>query len=262
MSDVTLTPGTFCWHELSTRDADGAQAFYGDLFGWGVNTDETPMGPYHKWTHGGGEFGAVFGMDGPMFEGVPSHWMPYVLVTSVDASVAKVKELGGTVVMEPMDVMEHGRMAVLTDPTGAAVSLWENKAHTGASTDPTTTGAPIWTELATRDKDAAFAFYTGLFGWRADEKSGGPMPYTEWWDGENCRGGMIVMDEKMGDAPPHWLTYFSVDDCDATVAKASGHEGASICVPAMDIPGVGRMAVITDPQGATFAVIKMSADHK
>lgn len=261
MSDVTLAPGSFCWHELSTRGADGARSFYSALMGWGVETDETPMGPYHKWTHAGGEFGAMYDMVGPMFEGVPPHWMPYVLVTSVDESVARAKELGATILMEPMDATDAGRLAVLQDPTGAHVSLWEAKSHAGSTVDGTQAGVPIWTELATRDLDAAVAFYTGLFGWRAERKADGPMPYTEWWDGDQCRGGMMEITPEMGEAPPHWLTYFSVDDCDACTSKAEAL-GADVCVPAFDIPGVGRMAVITDPQGATFAVIKMAHDVK
>ena len=113
----------------------------------------------------------------------------------------------------------------------------------------------IWNELATTDTTKAGAFYSGLFGWGLDKQTFGPMEYTIFQNGERGAGGMFELTPEMAGVPPHWLAYFSVDDCDAKVKKAT-ELGAKTIKPADDIPGVGRFAILQDPQGAVFAVIK------
>jgi predicted enzyme related to lactoylglutathione lyase len=191
--------------------------------------------------------------------GVPPHWNTYVCVTSADETAKKVAGLGGTVVLEPMDVLDVGRMSVILDAEGAAICTWEPKQHPGAAivNEP---GTFTWSELYTRDPDKARAFYTGLFGWNV-ETHAGEMEYTEWKVGDRSVGGMIKIAPEMGPMPPNWLTYFAVADTDDTVAKAKKAGGAAMMEP-MDIPEVGRFAVLADPQGAVFAVIKMAASHE
>jgi predicted enzyme related to lactoylglutathione lyase len=180
--------------------------------------------------------------------------LSYAAVASADESAAKAKELGATLMKEPFDVMDVGRMAVVQDPTGAVFALWEGRAHKGAGV-VNVPGALVWNELATTDTAKAGEFYRGLFGWKPDVQQFGPLEYTIFQNGERGAGGMFQITPEMTGVPPHWLVYFSVGDCDATVKKAT-ELGAKTMKPADDIPGVGRFAILTDPQGAAFAVIK------
>ena len=250
--------GNFCWFELGTTDQAAATEFYTKLFGW--SHDDTPlpgdMGIYTMLLLGDKEVGALYKL-GPQQAGVPPHWMPYVAVDSADAAVAKVTELGGNVIVPAFDVMEIGRMAVFADPTGATFSVWEAKEHCGTDV----AGAPgsaCWVELATRDTAAAKAFYTGLFGWNYKDSQNPAMAYTEWINGQQPIGGMMAQDGPQWEGvPPHWLTYFTVEDTDACAAQTV-ELGGQICVQPTDIPGTGRFAVLIDPQGATFAVINLT----
>jgi predicted enzyme related to lactoylglutathione lyase len=248
---------TFCWCELATADAAGAKAFYAALFGWSfADEDMGAMGTYTRILLDGGDLGGLFELTGPMFAGVPPHWMFHVSTPDVDASAATAVDLGGRVVLPPLDVPGAGRMAVIEDPTGAKLALWQAREHLGTTLDPMTPNAFGWVELQTRDVASARAFYRALFGWEA-KASAGSMPYTEWQlPGGPPFAGMIQIDERWGDAPSNWLGYVMVDDCDATFAEAC-QLGATPYVPPQDIEKVGRFAVIADPQGAVFAFIQM-----
>src|SRR5262245_41619546 len=166
-------PGNFCWFELATSDQPAAKKFYGGLFGWTAN--DAPMGPdafYTTFQLRGKKVGAAYAqMPDEVRQGVPPHWATYVTVTNVDQAVAKAKSLGGTVMAGPMDVAEHGRMAVLHDPTGAAINLWQVKQHQGVALWGEV-GTFCWSELLTRDTAAATKFYTALFGWTTKVKIG------------------------------------------------------------------------------------------
>jgi len=247
-------PGTFCWPELATTDQKGGVAFYRALFGWDVI--EQPIGPtdvYSMFTLRGLEVAAASTLQADERQlGVPSHWNSYVSVVSADESAKRAQELGGKVLAPAFDVMDAGRMAVLQDPTGAVISVWEPKRHIGAKIlrEP---GALGWTELLTNDTAAAEKFYTQLFGWKAKVSP----EYTEFSVGSSPDAGMMKLDPKWGDVPPHWMPYFQVNDCDATAAKATA-DGGQIHVPPSDIPNVGRFAMLADPQGATVAVIAIT----
>ncbi len=251
--------GNFCWFELGTSDQAGAKEFYTQLFGW--NFEDQPLPPemggtYTLWRVGDKEVGACYQL-GPQMEGVPPHWMPYVSVENCDAATAKVTELGGTVLMGPFDVMEHGRMTTFKDPTGATLSLWQPKNHYGADL----VGAPnsfCWGELSAIDAASAKPFYTGLFGWSLKESTDPSMPYTEFSNGPQPIGGILDMSGPGFEGiPPHWGIYFMVEDCDASAAKAA-ELGGKLMVPPTDIPHVGRFALIQDPQGAVFSIIKLT----
>jgi predicted enzyme related to lactoylglutathione lyase len=183
--------------------------------------------------------------------GVPPHWNAYVTVADADATSARARELGGTVLAPPFDVMDAGRMAVLQDPTGAVISIWQPVRHIGAKIlrEP---GALGWTELATGDTDAAETFYTKLFGWTA--KKGGP--YTEFAVGGTPDAGMLMLEDEWK-MPPCWMPYFQVTDCDSVAAKATAL-GGRVKMPSKDIEHVGRIAMLTDPQGALFYVISLA----
>ena len=254
--DVTRhEPGSFSWVELATTDAAAAKQFYGGLFGW-THVD-SPAGPdmvYTRFQLRGKDVAACYPQDKQQRErGIPPNWMSYVTVAKADATAAEAKKLGGTPMMEPFDVMEHGRMAVIQDPTGAVFSIWEPRQHIGVQVrdEPDTL---CWNELYTRDTAKATAFYTALFGWRAKTDPGG---YTEWHRADGAAvGGMIALDPQWGPMPPHWLPYFMVADCDASLKKAT-EAGARTLASPRDIPKVGRFALVADPQGAAFAIIKL-----
>jgi len=249
-------PGTFCWVELATKDGAAAKKFYTSLFEWKVDDMPIPDGSvYSMLQKNGKRVGALYQL-GPQQQGVLPHWNSYVSVASADASAAKAKELGGKVMVEPFEVMDAGRMAVISDPTGALFSLWEPRRHIGAQVvnEP---GAFCWNELYTTDPRKAAEFYSGLFGWTRDARHMDFGEYVIFKNGNAQIGGMMQLAKEWGPVPPYWLVYFAVDDCDRTVEKAKGL-GANAMMPPMDIENVGRFAVLTDPQRAAFAVIKLN----
>ena len=257
MSTTTAyAPGTFCWPELVTTDQDGARSFYTKLFGWA--SKESPMGEGETYTILLKEDRAVGALCRKRPEEPVPNWHAYVSVADAKQSVEKAKQLGGTVMMEPFDVMDLGIMAPVMDPTGAVVFLWQAKSMRGVDVmdEP---GSLVWTELMTRDVSKAKAFYTGLFGWSTREMGADMGNYVVFQRGSEDRkgaGGMMGMPQQApADAPSFWLPYFSVHDCDATSAKAQSL-GAKLKMPPTDIPTVGRFSVIEDPQGATFCILK------
>lgn len=258
MSQVNeYPPGTFCWVELGTTDAAGAKKFYGELFGWAFN--DQPVGPDLVYTMLQLEeknVAALYQLNKELTEQrVPPHWLSYVSVSNADETAGKTGGLGGKVLKEPFDVFDVGRMAVLQDPTGATFAVWQPRTHAGALlvNQP---GTLCWNELMTTDVAAAGKFYTALFGWTAESQQMGPVNYTSFVNGERPAGGMIAITKEMGDVPPYWLVYFAVADCDQTVGKTTSL-GGTITAPALDVPGVGRLAVAQDPQGAFFAFIRL-----
>lgn len=254
---TTHAPGTFCWVELAADDAEAARRFYTGLFGW--TTRDNPIGPgekdiYTVYQKDGQDAAASYGMmQDQRAAGMPPAWMSYVAVEDADATAAKVKELGGTVVAGPFDAMELGRMAFVKDPGGAVFAIWQAKAHPGVGVrgEPGSLG---WNELATNDAAQAKAFYGGLFGWQGDTQNMG-MEYTVFSGPTGMTGGMYTLTPEMAGMPPSWMPYFGVEDADAAAAKASSL-GATVLKGPDDIPNVGRFALIRDPQGAMFYIIK------
>lgn len=258
-TQMEFAPGSFCWAELATTDGPAAKKFYGELFGW--EADDIPVGPgmvYTMLKRDGKDTGALY-EKGEMMKDVPTHWASYISVASADEIAAKAKALGATVMKEPFDVMDVGRMAVIIDPTGASFCIWQAGKHTGFGVKGQT-NTVCWNELLTTDSTRAIDFYTRLFGWEANTH-GGPMAYTEWMNGAEHAGGMMQIAPHMGPVPPHWGIYIAVDDCDATFQKATSL-GARAFVPPMDIENVGRFSTMSDPQGAVFSIIKLAPQHE
>jgi predicted enzyme related to lactoylglutathione lyase len=249
-------PGAFCWVELGTTDPAAAKTFYGSLFGW--TPDDMPMPDGHAYTMfklAGLEAAAMYKLTGDMMkQSVPPHWMLYVNVASVDETIARAKAAGGQVMAGPFDVSDAGRMAVLRDPQGASISVWQPNKHIGIRVAGAT-GTLCWSELATTDRVKAREFYSQVFGWGPDISQMNGVEYTQWKVGETAVGGMLEMTAEWEGAPPHWMPYFLVADCSASADKAK-QLGGSICVPPVDIPNIGRFSVLTDPQGAYFSIFK------
>lgn len=253
MAKSTHAPGNFCWFECGSTDAAKSKSFYTQLFGW--QSKDVPMpgdcGTYTLLQSGGEDIAGLYELAGPQFQGVPSHWMTYVAVENVDEAAKRAVTLGGKVIAEPMDVPGVGRIACMQDPTGATISIANFDQHPGTSHK----GPFGWSELATRDTKRAQVFYTELFDWRA--KTDAKNPYTEFQAGGRSIGGMMAMTPQHGEAPPHWLPYVLVEDCDRITRKAA-ELGARTYVPPMDIENVGRFSVFADPAGAVLAVIKLT----
>lgn len=250
-------PGTFSWIDLATTDSEASKKFYTELFG--LKAVDTPAGPDMVYTMLMLEdkpVAALYQLDKEQQDqGIPSHWDSYVTVDNVDSTVEKVKALQGTVLKEPFDVMESGRMGIIQDPTGAVLALWQPKDDIGSQLK-NVPGSLCWNELITNDPDKANAFFTQLFDWGSETSEMINITYTAFMQGEMPIAGMYQKPAEMGNVPSHWMPYFAVEDCDQSCSKAQ-ELGATVLQPSMDIPETGRFAVIQDPQGAVFAIIKM-----
>lgn len=252
MTTGTRQPGEFCWINMLTPDPGKARDFFASLLGWTYT--EIPLVGGHAIGIGGQDFGGLFDLAGPNTPpGTPPHIGVMVKVASVDASCAKVAALGGRA-LPGFDIMDQGRMAVCFDPNGAAFDLWEARKGQGTAADSTRHGAPSWYESMTTDVGRAATFYSALFGWTPEVMALPDMEYTTFKLGDAYVAGMMSIPADMAGMPPHWSTYFTVNNVDATARDAAAL-GAAICVPPQDVPGVGRFCGITSPQGVTFFVI-------
>jgi uncharacterized protein len=253
---TSYAQGTPNWVDLQTSDQAAAKQFYSGLFGW--TYDDQPMGEgavYSMAELGGEHVAAIAPQPAELAAaGAPPMWNTYIAVDSVDDAIAKVEAAGGQVAMPPFDVMDAGRMAFVLDPGGSAVALWQANQHIGA-TLVNETGTLTWNELITTDPAAA-KFYEQVLGVTTSTMDMGAGEYTLFHVGDQMVGGSTP--PPMEGVPNHWHVYFAVDDADATAAKAA-ELGGSVMVPPFDTP-VGRMAVLADPQGAVFSVIKPATE--
>ncbi len=248
------TPGSFCWTELGTLGAGEAKKFYSNLFGW--ESKEFPMGPDSFYTMFQVKERDVCGLYELKAEqkamNVPPNWLNYVCVENTDLFFEKAKELKANVVMPPMDVPEAGRMAVLTDPTGAFFALWQPKSKT-ANAWAQGPGGISWNELRTNNVDIAGSFYSKLFGWTIQSDKMENFTYYSFSLNGKPVAGMMEIQKEWGSVPPHWQVYFGSNDVDADVKKVVSLGGKKLTEP-MNFPG-GRFAELQDPQGAHFAII-------
>ena len=254
MKPTEATIGAPCWVELGTDDVPGSGEFYGTLFGWDVQTDpRAEAGGYTMASLGGSPVAALSPLYAP---GQPVAWSVSFAVLDADATAARAAEHGGTVIMAPMDVLDIGRFAVLSDPTGAAFCIWQPRTFEGFGLwdEPNVAG---WVELATRDVPTAEAFYQNLFGWSI---SSGSYPHLSV--GDHHFGGIQDMNATGVPAgrPPHWLLYFKAEDAAAKCQQAAGL-GAQTLMEPFRLPGTGHIAVLRDPQGAVFALYQREAEQ-
>lgn len=256
--DERYAHGEFCWTDLASRNPGAAKRFYAALFGWDCVDQPAPGGSIYTLCRlDGANVGGLYAMPPEQSDWV---WSAYVAVADCDRAVADATRLGGAVRLPVMDIEGVGRMAVITDPDGAALSLWQADsphcgfARLGLGPRP---GTVVWNELAARSPEAAKAFYQGLFGWGVKETAMPGFTYVEWLIGDRSAGGMLPLAAIGANVPPHWLVYFACADCDASAARAAELGGRVLRVP-FDVPGVGRIAVLADAEGAVFAVIALA----
>lgn len=260
MNEVTkYPPNTFAWIDLATTDAEGATQFYTELFGWEAEQIPMPEGGHYTMLRQGGKDVAGLGQMSAeeVEQGMPSRWTSLVSVEDVDAVTEHAAGLGGTVLAPAFDVMDQGRMSIVQDPSGGIIGLWEAREHIGAQI-VNVPNSLIWNELGTRDTGAAQAFYSELLGWEghAGDAPGSSDPYITFMNNGRAAAGMMNMAPEWGDAPPHWTIYIAVEDVAKMVERAT-EMGATVFVPPTDIPGTGTFALLQDPQGAMFNVMRM-----
>lgn len=254
MLSTAFTPGAPTWLDLGSADPDASTAFYTALFGWTAVSAGPDTGGYGFFEQDGKR---VAGYGPNMASGSDGAWTPYFGTTDVDATVKSVEQAGGTVRAPAMDVMEFGRMAQFTDPSGGRFAAWQPGQTTGFGVvnDP---GSVSWVELHTTDGPGAIAFYKQALDWIVTDMPMGPSVVYHVLSAAGTSpddnpgfGGIMAMDEFPAVL---WRPYFEVADTDAVLAKAVGL-GATAMMAAETVPGVGRMAELVDPLGARFAII-------
>lgn len=252
-----LAHGTIGWADVAVPDMEAGKEFYGGLFGWeGVQGDGGESMPYTMFALGGKLVAGMGPLSPDQIEaGQPPVWSSYIIVDDADAMYAAAVEAGATPLMEPMQIMDAGKMFFIFDPTGAAVGFWESGTHDGAQVF-NVPGTMTWNDLGTRDVDTARAFYTDLLGWNTSEMPmGDDGVYTMFQVGDRMNGGVFDIAGHLPDeVPAHWLTWFNVEDCEASAAKVSELGGTIQREPSET--GVGISAVVSDPWGATFGIIQ------
>jgi uncharacterized protein len=275
-------PGVPCWVDTSQPDPEAAVAFYSELFGWEFEDAMPPEseGRYLIARIRGGDVAGV----GSIPEGMPpaATWNTYIWVDSADETASEVRDSGGSVLTEPFDVMDSGRMAVFADPEGAAVCVWQAKDNKGAQI-VNEHGSLNFNDLNTRDAEGAKSFYGSVFGWRTLELEGGFEMWTLPGYGDHLErdnpdlrknmaeanapkgfedvvASLVPIPDDQPEVPPHWGVTFAVDDADA-IADTATKLGGTVVVPPLDAPWV-RMTVIADPQGATFTASKFVPENR
>jgi len=246
------------WIDYSSRDPAGARDFYSKLFGWQAEVIPDPQaGGYGMFTLDGKQVGGVGPTQNPQ---QPAAWMGYILVDDAKAIADKTRAAGGAVIVEPMDVMGTGMFAIIADPSGAALGLWQPGTQGGFEVSGKA-GSYAWLELNSRDIEKAKAFYTQVFGWTEHTSESPGMVYTEFHLGDDSIAGGMAMPEKVpSEVPSHWLVYFAVDDVDA-ITKRGTEIGGAVVVEPMEFPG-GRFSILRDPQGAVVGLLKLGESSR
>lgn len=241
--------GVPCWVDVGVDDMDKARRFYGALLGWEIPEGSPEFMGYTSCTKDGRR---VAGMAPKMSSEQPTVWMTYLSVTDLDATLGKVREQGGQVVSEAMDISDMGRMGLAIDPGGAGVGFWQSGTHTGFElTDEP--GSVTWNENFSRAWKANQDFYAGVLGWEYDDISEDGFEYAVFKVEGRPAGGIGQMGEDWPDLPPYWSTYFKVADTDEACAELKRLGGTVLREP-WDTP-FGRMAAVTDDQGASFMLM-------
>ncbi|MEU8798688.1 VOC family protein [Spirillospora sp. NPDC048819] len=255
MPEMTeFPPGFASWVELASPDLEASKHFYCELFGWYTYTlTADSVGEYEVFTLGDIQGPEIGGMYELADNSQRSSWTIYFRTDDIPATLDAVRDAGGRVLVEPMDIADLGRMAQCSDSQGAYFALWTayNLKGAGVVDEPS---AMCWVELACPDIDEARRFYGQVFGWKSVDRSYYAPTYVNWKVGNWSVAGMVPLEEWWpAGFPSHWTPYFWVSDCDAVAARAADL-GARIHVPPTDIQP-GRFSVMTDPAGARLAVI-------
>jgi uncharacterized protein len=261
--DTPWPDGTPCWVDLGTNDIARAISFYSGQFGWDIQQGGPESGGYSMAQLDGRNVAAIGPLMGP--PGTSSAWATYFASSDVDATAARIKSAGGQLLMEPMDVMDAGRMLVAADTTGATFGVWQAGKHSGIQV-ANAAGAFTWSEHMSVDFEGAKAFYAAVFGYEYGDMSSDSFSYaTLLINGQQVVGGIGAFPgggetglQEDGGHQAFWGVYFGTSDTDKAVATATSH-GGQVVRPPTDSP-YGRMAIVADNQGAVFSLISTPAD--
>jgi uncharacterized protein len=245
MSTVATRIGKFVWHEQVSDNPQQAESFYTQLFGWGTEVFMPGEIDYTAISSGGATHG---GFSQAMEGAPPPHWLGHIQVDNLDETIEKAKKEGGKLAAGPFDMSGVGRMGILVDPQGAFVAAYQPEGE-GTPSE----GVFVWDELGTTDVEGAQRFYEQVFGWTAKDMGEDFGGYRIFHRGDDQIGGLMANQDPS--IPATWTPYVGVDDTDAMCKKATGL-GAGVIVEPMDVPTVGRFAILKDPQGAVFGIIK------
>jgi len=253
--------GSFCWFEVVTSDPEASGEFFGKVLGWTRAAAPVPEGlpPYELLQLGGKDVGGMFSLTEEMKgQGTPPHILGYIAVSDLEEVLAKVKPLGGNIVMGKTAVMDKGHMAIIATAEGAVNCLWEAGTHSGSQLMEVT-GTPCWFELNSRDAAGMAKFFAMLLDLEVRT-----MPFPD----PNCEGdytllgrdgkdyfGILQMGEEWGEMPSHWMTYFQVDDIGASVA-AIREAGGEVCYEPFELTDIGQIAICADPAKIHFTVLE------
>lgn len=254
MADVaTTTRNKPTWVDLAAKDPAAARDFYSKVFGWDIEVNPDPQyGGYGRAKAGGKD---AAGIGGVMSPDAPSAWSVYIGTDDIEALSKQVVDAGGKVVAPAFDIGDQGKMAVFQDPAGAFISAWQAARMGGFQA--TGRNAFGWAEVNARGVEKVLPFYEQVFGWTLKPSGSPDQPYTEFQvDGESFGGAAEMNPMVPPQVPSYWLAYFTVDDVDATHAKAV-ELGATEQLAPLDFPG-GRMSVVSDPQGASFGLLSLA----
>jgi len=245
VSTAATTVGKFVWHEQVSSDPQQAQDFYTGLFGWETEAYKPGEVDYTMISSGGQNHG---GFARAMEGAPPPHWLSHVRVEKLEDTIEKATGAGGQLAAGPFEMGEVGRIAIIADPQGAYVSAYEPPDE-----GPAPEGVFVWDELGTTDVDGAQRFYEEVFGWTTSDMGDDYGGYRVFNRGETGVAGLMTLPD--ASIPAHWQPYVAVDDPDAIAARAVEFGGSTLAEP-MDVPNVGRIAVLRDPEGATFGILK------
>jgi uncharacterized protein len=245
MTTVATRVGKFVWHEQVSDNPEQAGDFYTKLFGWGTEVFKPGEIDYTMISSGGSTHG---GFSKAMEGAPPPHWLGHIAVENLDETIERASDAGGKLAAGPFDMSEVGRMGILADPQGAYVAVYQSEGD-----GPVSEGVFVWDELGTTDVDGAQRFYEQVFGWTTKDMGEDFGNYRIFHRGDDQIGGLMANQDPS--IPAAWTPYVGVDDTDAACAKAK-ELGADAIVEPMDVPTVGRFAILKDPQGAVFGIIK------
>ncbi len=247
--------GTPCWADAMFGDVEGAKSFYGDVLGWTFGEASSEYGNYTQaYTDGKATAAVVPPMTG---QESPSQWCLYFASPDAAATAARIREYGGEVLMEPMQVGEFGTMCLARDPGGVVFGVWQAGSHEGFEAAPDQPGAYCWAEVFTREPEKSDPFFAAVFPYRAQQLQDDAIDFRVFNLGERpVLGRMKMTDDFPPEVPPYINVYFTVADCDDAVAKAT-KLGATLRFGPMTSP-YGRLAALSDPQGANFSVIDVT----
>jgi predicted enzyme related to lactoylglutathione lyase len=251
-------PGQFCWVDLASHNLDEAGEFYEDLLGWSRQR-YTPTQGYSHYERFMSKDRLVAGISQMAAEmissGTAPTWNSYIIVEDIERAVQRAEKLGATITVPPLDVGQLGRSALIQDPTGAVLGLWQ-KGIDAEAEQTVKAGSVFWNELQTRDAQVARQFYAGLFDWEFEDRTSEVVSYSLIRCGGELNGSVVEMDERWGTMPSRWAVYFTVESTDFTVDQVR-QLGGMVYVPPFDYP-LGRTAMVSDIQGAMFHLVEVS----